>query len=65
MESNRSYNGFWRDDLKRVPKLRTYKTFKTQAEDYILLNLQKSERPNLSQFIADISPLRVETGKTR
>ena len=59
------YNGVWRADIERVPKLRTYKTFKTQVgcEDYIQLNLQKSERSILSQFRAGILPLRIETGR--
>ena len=47
-------DGVWRADLKRIPKLRTYKTHKAQVkyEGYVLLNMQKCER----SFMAGILP---------
>ena len=59
------YAETWIDFLEHVPKLRTYRTFKTvfETEEYVKLNLCKSERSHLAQFRCGILPLRIETGR--
>jgi hypothetical protein len=59
------YGNIWSQDLQNTPKLRTYRQFKTgfTCEDYVTLNLKKSERSILSQFRCSILPLRIETGR--
>lgn len=48
-----------------VPKLRTYKTFKTDfgLENYVSFNLSKLERSHMAQLRSGILPLRIETGQ--
>ena len=48
-----------------VPKLRTYRTYKTSynVEKYVLMNLSRRQRSVLAQYRIGILPLRVETGR--
>jgi hypothetical protein len=59
------YSLKWSRDIQTVPKLRTYRLYKTEfgCEEYVKLNLRKYERSLLSQFRCGILPLRVETGR--
>ena len=62
---NNFYARKWSDDLQGVPKLRTYRMFKTEpkCEEYLTLNLKKYERSMLCQLRFGILPLRLETGR--
>ena len=55
----------WSSDLQTVPKLRTYRSYKTVfgCENYVLLNLDKNEHSVLCQLRFGILPLRIETGR--
>ena len=57
------YANKWSQDIQHVPKLRTYRLFKStfKTEEYIELNLKKNERSMLCQLRMGILPLRVET----
>ena len=59
------YASIWRSDIQRIPKLRTYRTFKTEftREQYLTLNLRKCERSVMCQFRTGILPLQIETGR--
>jgi len=59
------YANKWSQDIQHVPKLRTYRLFKSafKTEEYIELNLKKNERSMLCQLRMGILPLRVETGR--
>jgi hypothetical protein len=59
------YSSIWYQDVQMVPKLRTYRTFKTnfKCEEYMSLNLKRNERSLLAQFRCGILPLRIETGR--
>ena len=55
----------WANDIQNLPKLRTYRLFKTdfKCEQYVLLKLKKCERSIMAQFRFRILPLRIETGR--
>ncbi|XP_062571211.1 uncharacterized protein LOC134233241 [Saccostrea cucullata] len=59
----RYYSSLWEDAVQNVPKLRTYVTIKStfEQEEYVKLNLSKTERSHLAQLRCGILPLRVET----
>ena len=59
------YRDKWSHDVTNMPKLRTYKIFKTDfnCEDYMTMNLSKYERSLLCQFRTGILPLRIDTGR--
>ena len=59
------YADDWPNKVLHTPKLRTYVQFKTayQTEEYIKLNLNRSERSILAQFRCGVLPLRIETGR--
>lgn len=62
---NDNYSIKWSQNMLNMPKLRTYRIFKTdfKCEDYVRLNLTKYERSLLCQFRCGILPLRIETGR--
>lgn len=53
----------WENSITNFPKLRTYKTFKSEykCETYVELNLTRAERSILAQFRCGMLPLRIET----
>ena len=55
----------WSCKVKSQVKLRTYNTFKTDfgLENYLQLNLERSERSFMAQLRLGILPLHVETGR--
>ncbi|WAR27263.1 hypothetical protein MAR_012967, partial [Mya arenaria] len=55
----------WQEDVQHVPKLRTYRVFKTEfkTEEYVKLNMYKNERSIMCQFRSGVLPLRIETGR--
>ena len=55
----------WQEDVHHVPKLRTYRVFKTEfkTEEYVKLNMYKNERSIMCQFRSGVLPLRIETGR--
>ena len=57
------YANKWSHDMQHVPKLRTYRHFKStfKTEEYIELYLKKNERSMLCQLRMGILPVRVET----
>ena len=59
------HNETWLKGIHNVAKLRTYVTFKTEycCENYVKLNLDKTERSFLAQLRCGILPLRIETGR--
>jgi hypothetical protein len=59
------YSNMWSNNVANIPKLRTYRLFKTEfsQELYVNLNLKRQERSLLAQLRCGILPLRVETGR--
>ena len=59
------YADAWPNKVSNTPKLRTYVQFKTayHTEEYIKLNLNRSERYIIAQFRCGVLPLRIETGR--
>ena len=57
----------WQKSLPNKPKLRTYITFKDtyEQENYLKINLSRTERSYLAQFRCGILPIRIETGRFR
>ena len=55
----------WANKIHNLPKLRTYKQFKSEysTEKYVLSTLSKTEKSHFAQFRCAILPLRVETGR--
>ena len=55
----------WANRIQTLPKLRTYKQFKSEycTEKYVLSTLSKTERSHLAQFRCGILPIRIETGR--
>ena len=55
----------WPEKSNYPPKLRTYKIIKNiyGTEDYVKMNLSRSERSILAQFRCGVMPLRVESGR--
>ena len=55
----------WQEDVHHVPKLRTYRVFKTEfkTEEYVKLNMYKNERSIMCQFRSGVLPLRNEMGR--
>lgn len=55
----------WRKEIENKPKLRTYKIFKQEfgKENFLGLNLERSERSFLAKFRCGILPLRIESGR--
>ena len=56
---------FYFEKIQDLPKLRTYKLFKSsfKTEEYVTLNIRKNERSLLAQLRMGILPLRIETGR--
>ena len=59
------YENSWKDKVKNKIKLRTYITFKNKfgAENYLKVNLDRTERSLLAQLRLGILPLHIETGR--
>ena len=59
------YKTKWEHEVANMPKLRTYRLFKTdfKCEEYVSTNLAKYERSVLCQLRTGILPLRIETGR--
>ena len=59
------YTGVWLNNVNRKPKLRTYKEIKNsfEADVYVKLNLEKSQRSLLAQLRLGILPLHIKTGR--
>lgn len=55
----------WVNKMQSVSKLRTYITFKTryETEQYLQVNITKTERSHLAQFRCAVLPLKIETGR--
>ncbi len=55
----------WETDIKEVPKLRTYCTFKEcyETEPYVYRVCNRAHRSILSQFRCGILPIKIETGR--
>ena len=55
----------WKEEVKSKPKLRTYKTFKSDfgTEKYMLFNWESSERSYLAWLKCGKLHLRIETGR--
>ena len=55
----------WKDKVKNKTKLRTYITFKNKfgLENYLKVNLDRTERSLLAQLRLGILPLHIETGR--
>ena len=55
----------WEEKVQDKVKLRTYKGYKHTfgTENYLKVNLDRSERSFISQFRLRILPLRIETGR--
>jgi hypothetical protein len=58
-------NAVWKEEVNKLPKLRTYRTFKISSsrENYLSMYLTRAERALLAQFRTGILPLRIETGR--
>ncbi len=57
----------WREGIRDKPKLRTYKKMKNDycLENYVKLNLSRSERSHIAQLRCGVLPLIIETGRFR
>ena len=57
----------WLENVNKKPKLRSYITFKSEfgEENYLKINLTRTERSMLAQFRCGILPIRIETGRFR
>ncbi len=55
----------WQENLANKPKLRTYRTFKSELkqEKYLKMNLSRTERSYLAQLRCGVLPIRIETGR--
>jgi hypothetical protein len=60
-------NTMWKEEINKLPKLRTYRTFKISCfkENYLSMYLTRGQRALLAQFRTGILPLRIETGRYR
>lgn len=60
-----SYENEWLGKINQLPKLRLYKGVKTnfKTENYLEMNISKSQRFILAQFRCGILPIRIETGR--
>ena len=59
------YASKWSRDIQTVSKLKFYRLLKGEftCENYVTLNLMKSERSTMCQLRSGILPLRIETGR--
>ena len=57
----------WQTEISSKSKLRTYKSYKGELrlEEYISINLSRTERSITAQFRSGILPLRIEVGRFR
>ena len=58
---------FWKSEILKKPKLRTYCLIKKEfeTEKYVKLNLSRAQRSLLAQLRFSILPIHIETGRFR
>ena len=61
------YEQDWKNEIIRLPKLRTFRLFKTTfgVESYVKHSLNRQSRSYMAQFRLGILPLNVEVGRYR
>ena len=66
-KQNNVFYDKWKEGMLYKPKLRLYVLYKNvfKPENYVLLNLERSNRSILAQLRLGILPLRIETGRMK
>ena len=61
----RRMNEYWKVEVRKKPKLRTYRLFKSDCfqDEYVQKISQRRERSLFTQFRHGILPLKIETGR--
>lgn len=60
-----TYEKEWLGQINQLPKLRLYQSIKTnfKTENFLEMNISKSQRSIMAQFRCGILPIRIETGR--